>query len=142
MLRTPNASNWLNHTCCTTALLRCKLHCCSLGCYMMDDSLMTTPELMAHQQVLETFKGLAPLLGQAQLAQLASNPREQKRSKHQHEPPQQTQQDPDASVGGLADTTTSAGNTGPSACPTGSAPRSRPQSEQKGGRYHSLEQRW
>ena len=50
--------------------------------------------------------------------------------------------DPDASVGGLADTTTSAGNTGPSACPTGSAPRSRPQSEQKGGRYHSLEQRW
>ena len=55
----------------------------------MDDSLMTTPELMAHQQVLETFKGLAPLLGQAQLA---PNPREQKRSKHQHEPPQQTQQ--------------------------------------------------
>jgi hypothetical protein len=48
---------------------------------MMDDSTMMASDLLAQQQVLETFKGLAPLLGSVQLA---PNPREQKRSKHQH----------------------------------------------------------
>ena len=57
---------------------------------MTDDSLMTNTDLLAQQQVLETFKGLAPLLG---TAQLAPNPREPKRSKHQHEdPPMQVPQ--------------------------------------------------
>jgi hypothetical protein len=48
---------------------------------MMDDSLMTASDLLAQQQVLETFKGLAPLLGSVQLA---PNPREPQRSKHNH----------------------------------------------------------
>jgi len=49
---------------------------------MTDDSLMTNTDLLAQQQVLETFKGLAPLLG---TAQLAPNPREPKRSKRHHD---------------------------------------------------------
>ena len=49
---------------------------------MTDDSLMTNTDLLAQQQVLETFKGLAPLLG---TAQLAPNPRESKRSKRHHD---------------------------------------------------------
>ena len=42
---------------------------------------MTATDLLTQQQVLETFKGLAPLLG---TAQLSPDPREPKRSKHLH----------------------------------------------------------
>jgi hypothetical protein len=54
---------------------------------MMGDSMTTAQDLLAQHQVLETFKGLAPLLGQVTLQ---PNPRESKRSKTQHvQPPQQ-----------------------------------------------------
>jgi len=57
---------------------------------MMDTSMLSATDLLAQQQVLETFKGLAPLLGSVQLS---PNPREPKRSKHQHEdPPMQVPQ--------------------------------------------------
>ena len=47
----------------------------------MGDSVTTTQDLLAQHQILETFKGLAPLLGQVTLT---PNPREPKRSKTQH----------------------------------------------------------
>ena len=89
---TPIDSNWFMLICYTTAPAFCRSHCSWRDCCMMDTSLLNASELMAQQQVLETFKGLAPLLG---APQLSPNPREQKRSKHQHaeqhQPAQQAQ---------------------------------------------------